>query len=83
MYFDNNREIEIDLLKNKAILLHAKGAGVLIAADSNSRSVSWYDTLTNRRGRIVEEFIMSKQIHILNEKSDHTNLRSRRGATLI
>jgi hypothetical protein len=40
MYFDINQETEIDLLKIKAILLHAKGAGVLIAADSNSRSVS-------------------------------------------
>ena len=75
MYLDINRELEIDLLKIEAILLHAKGAGVLIAAD-NSRSVSWHDTLTSRRGRIVEEFLLSKQIHILNE-SDYTTFQSR------
>jgi hypothetical protein len=46
-------------LKIKAILLHAKGAGVLTAAD-NSRSISWHDTLTNRRGRILEEFLVSR-----------------------
>jgi len=83
MYFDINPEIEIDLLKIEAILLHAKGAGVLTAADSNSRSVSWHDTLTNRRGRIPKEFLMSKQIHILNKESDYTNVRSRRGARNI
>jgi hypothetical protein len=81
MYFDINRKIEIDLLKIEAILLHTKGAGVLIAADSNSRSVSWHDTLTKRNGRILVEFFMSKQIHILNEESEYTTFRSRCGAS--
>jgi hypothetical protein len=44
MYFDINREIENDLLKIEAIILRAKGAGVLRVADSNPRSVSWHDT---------------------------------------
>jgi hypothetical protein len=83
MYFDVNREIESDLLKIEAMLLHAKGAGVLIAVDSNSRSVSWHDTLTNKRGRFLEEFLMSKQIHILKEKSEYATFRSRRGASNI
>jgi hypothetical protein len=83
MYFDVNLEIEIDLLKIEAMLLHAKGAGVLIAADSSSRSVSWHDTLINRRGRILEEFLMSKQIHILNEESEYSTFRSSRAASHI
>jgi hypothetical protein len=83
MYFDINREIEIDLLKIEAMLLHAKGAGVLIEADTNSRSVSWHDTLTNRRGRFLEEFLMNKQIHILHEESEYTTFRSRRDANNI
>jgi hypothetical protein len=83
MYFDMNHEIKTDLLNIDAILLHSKGAGVHIAADSNCRSVSWHDTLTNRRGRILEEFLMSKQIHILNEESDYTTFRSRRRASNI
>jgi hypothetical protein len=65
------------------MLLHAKGAGVLIAADSNSRSVSWHDTLTNRRGRILEEFFVSKQIHTLNEESKYANFRNCCGANNI
>jgi hypothetical protein len=83
VYFDINREIEIHLLKIEAILLHAKGACVLIAADSNSRSVSWHDTLTNKTGRILEEILMSKQINILNEESKYTTFRSRRGDSNI
>jgi hypothetical protein len=70
VYFDINLEIEIDLLKIEPMLLHAKGAGVLIAADSNSRSVSWHDTLTNRRGTILEGFPMSKQIYILKRSAN-------------
>jgi len=65
------------MVKTEAILLHAKGAGVLITADSNSRTVSWQDTLTNRGGRIPCE-----QLHTLKE-SAYTNLRSRRGTSNI
>jgi len=83
MYFDISQQIGIDLLKIEAIIQHAKRAGVLIAMDSNSRSTSWHDTLTNTRGRILEEFLMSKQLHIMNEGRDYTTFRSRRDTTNI
>jgi hypothetical protein len=44
MYLDISQQREIDLLKIEAIIQNAKGAGVLIAVDSNSRSTSWHDT---------------------------------------
>ena len=53
MYFDIRQRIETDLLKIEAITQHAKGAGDLIAMDSNSRSTSWHGTLTYTRGRIL------------------------------
>jgi len=59
MYFDINRQIEDDLNKIEAIIQHAKGVGVLLAIDSNSRSRSWHDNQTNSRGRILEEFLIS------------------------
>ena len=68
MYFDKSQRIETELLKIEAIIQHAKGAEELIAMDSNSRSTSWHDTLTNTRGRILEEFLMSKQLYIMNEE---------------
>ena len=37
MNFDISWQIEIDLLKMEAIILHAMGASVLIAMDRNSK----------------------------------------------
>jgi hypothetical protein len=79
MYLDISQQIDIDLMKIEAIIQYAKGAGILIAMDSNSRSTSWHDTLTNTRGRILEEFLMSRKLHIMNEVSDYTTFQSCRG----
>jgi hypothetical protein len=40
MYFDINRQIDIDLIKLEAIIQHANDAGLLTAMDSNSKSTS-------------------------------------------
>jgi len=80
MYFDIQRQIEDDLNKVEAIIHHAKEAGVLLAIDSNSRSKTWHDSQTNARGRILEEFLISKQPHILNEESSLTTFLNSRGS---
>jgi hypothetical protein len=49
IYFDIRQQIKVDLTKVEAALQHAKGAGVLIAMDSNSRSASWLYSTTNAR----------------------------------
>ena len=38
MYFDRELQIEHDLRKMEEVINHAKGTGVLFAADSNARS---------------------------------------------
>jgi hypothetical protein len=48
MYFDINRPIDIDLQKIQAILTQAKGMGIILAIDSNTRSTSWHDVLTTK-----------------------------------
>jgi len=83
MYFDINRQIDIDLMKLEAVIQHANDAGLLIAMDSKSRATSWHDLLTNRRGRTLEEYLMSKQMHIMNEESHLTTFRSSRGTSNI
>ena len=83
MYFDIEHPIDTDLEKIDKFLKFTKGEGVLIAMDSNSRSTTWYDTLTNSRGRTLEEYMISRQLHIMNEESDSTTFRSRRGASNI
>ena len=70
------------MIKIEAIIQHAEGAGILLAMDSNSRSTTWHDTQTNTRGRLLEEFLSSNQLHILND-SDYTTFSSNRDSSNI
>ena len=83
MYFDRERQIEHDLRKMDLVINHANDTGVLIAADSNARSTSWHDIQANTRGKLLEEFIMSKQLYIMNEDSCYTTFRNRLGSSNI
>jgi len=65
MYFDIGQQIEVESAKIEATLQYAKGAGVLIEIDSNSRSGSWHDSRRKASGRDLEQFIISKQLHII------------------
>jgi hypothetical protein len=76
MYFDCTDQIENNFTKIDAILRFAKGEGILIAIDSNSRSTTWYDILTNIRGKKLEEYIASKLLHIINEESESSTYHS-------
>jgi hypothetical protein len=71
MYLDRQQSIEQDLVKVDTILQHAKREGAVITLDSNASSTAWYDTTTNR-GRHLEEYISSKELHIMNEPSTKT-----------
>jgi hypothetical protein len=51
--------------------------------DSNARSTSWHDTTTNNRRKQLEEYIISKQIHIMNEPSNKTIFENRIGKSNI
>ena len=83
MYFDFTDQIENNFNKIDAILQFAKGEGTLIAIDSNSRSTTWYDTLTNTRGKKMEDYLASKQLYIINEESESTTYHSKRGKSNI
>lgn len=69
MYFDINRPIDDNLQKMQAVMTHVKGKGIVFAIDSNARSTSWHDVLTNNRGKTMDEFLISKHLHIANEES--------------
>jgi hypothetical protein len=76
MYFDRENQIQEDLGKMESIMHHTKDTGVLFASNSNARSTLWHDTLTNTRGGILEAFIMSQQLYIMNEESSYTTFRN-------
>ena len=83
IYLDIENEITMDLYKIENILQFAKGRGLIVAMDSNARSKTWHDVLTNKRGRILEEFVISNRIHIVNEDSNLTTFESNRGTSNI
>ena len=83
MYCDWEKPIEPDLAKMEFAIQHAKGTAVLFATDSNARSTMWHDKLTNTRGRILEEFLTSKQLYIVNKDSNNTTFRNSLGTSDI
>jgi hypothetical protein len=83
LYFDITKEIERDLDKIEGILEFTKGKGLIIMVDSNASSKAWHDSQTNKRGRILEEYNTSKNLHIKNEESEQTTFQNKRGSSNI
>jgi len=83
MHVDINRPIDIDLQKMQTIVTHTDGLGIIFSIYSNARSASWHYVLPNNRGKKLEEFIASKQLHIANEESSSYSFQTERGASNI
>ena len=83
IYMDYNEPIENNIKYLEKILKFTKGARIIIAMDSNSRSTPWHDVLTNSRGKFLEDFFASNQLHIINEDSARTTFQSSRGSSNI
>jgi len=60
-----------------------KGGRILIAVESNARSKTWHDIKTNSRGKKMEEYLASKQLHIINEESGRFTFHNSRGSSKI
>ena len=54
MYMTSTEKIDKDLKLINEILQLANASRILITMDSNSRSRTWHDKLTNVRGRELE-----------------------------
>ena len=83
MYFNITKEIERELDKIDEIQEFTKDNGLVIMVDSNSRSTTWHDIQTHKRGKIMEEYIISKNLYIMNEESEWTTFQDRRGSSII
>jgi D-hexose-6-phosphate mutarotase len=51
--------------------------------DSNSRSTTWHDVLTNSRGKLLDEFFVSNQLHVIKEDGPRTTFQSSKGSSNI
>ena len=83
MILDIKEEIKNKIAKVEEIIKFGERTGILIAMDSNVRSQAWHDKQTNTRGRILEEYIASRDLNIMNEESEHTTHHTRRGRSNI
>jgi hypothetical protein len=83
MYLDITEDMNNKTAKVDEILKFGTGVGILLAMDSNSRSQAWHDKQTNARGRKLEEYLLSRDLNIMNEESDLTTYQSRRGRSNI
>jgi hypothetical protein len=83
LYLHIDRDIERDLEAIEDIIQLTKGQGLLLAIDSNVRSKLWSDTCTNTRGRTLEEFIITRDLFIINEATDIPTFETNRGRSWI
>jgi hypothetical protein len=83
MYFDIEIEIERDIGKVEQIKELAKGKGLILAIDSNARSKLWHDINTNQRGKTLEEFLITSDLHLMNEAKSIPTFEIIRGCSWI
>ena len=83
LYFPSDRDIQRDLETAEKITQLAKGEGLILSIDSNSRSTLWYNTNTNQRGKFLEEFIITSNLLIMNEVTDIPTFETTRGRSWI
>jgi len=82
MYFDSRKDIEEDIRQLEKVMDYTKTNGLIIAVDSNARSKMWHDTVTNQRGKILEEFIICNDLYVVNEATETPFQSKREVATL-
>jgi len=72
MYFDIQDQLETNFNKMDEIMKLTKTGRILIAADTNSRSKTWYAVITNTRGKKLEVYLAGTQLHIINEERERS-----------
>jgi hypothetical protein len=82
-YVDITEKLEKNIEFVNDILQLPNTSSILVTMDGNSRSRTWHDKLTNGRGKKLEEFIISKQLFIMDEESVMKSFQSSRGSSNI
>jgi hypothetical protein len=60
-----------------------KWKGLLISIDSDSRSKLWYDTITNQRGKFLEDFIITRDLRLMKVETSFPTFETIRGRSWI
>jgi sugar/nucleoside kinase (ribokinase family) len=72
-----------DIESLEKIIHLTKGKGLLLSIDSNSRSKLWYDRITNQRGKFLEDFIITRDLLLMNVKTSIPTFETIRGRSWI
>ena len=83
VYFDIEVEIERYIGKVEQIIELAKGKGLILAIDSNARNKLWHDINTNQRGKTLEDFLITSDLHLMNEATSIPTFENIRGRSWI
>ena len=83
LYLPFDRDIVRDTETIENILQLTKGEGLILALDSNARSKLWFDKHTNARGRTMKEYIITRDLHIINTKTGIPSFETNRGSSWI
>jgi hypothetical protein len=83
LYLPIDRDIERDFETIEDILQLTREEGLILTIDSNARSRLWSDRRTNTRRRALEEFIISRDLIIINKATDIPTFETNRGCSWI
>jgi len=76
-------QLVLETERTKKLVIHGISERVSFEMDSHAWSTTWHDTTTNNRGRQLEEYIISKQLNIINEPSTKKTFGKRIGKSNI
>jgi len=83
LYLPIDRDIAGDIYRMENILQFIKGEGFILSLDSNAGSKLWFDKYTNARGRTMEEYKITRDLHIVNTDSSIQSFEINRGRSWI
>ena len=83
LYLPIDRDMERDLDTIENIHQFTKGEGLILAIDSNARNRLWFDKYTNARRRTLEDYIITRDLHILNKETGIPSFETNRGRSWI
>lgn len=83
IYCQFSMRIEPFLINVEKVLNNLNSNKVIVLMDSNARSPLWFSNETDERGKIVEEFLLSRNLFVINEPNNPPTFLSVNGQSNI
>lgn len=82
-YFPPAVDIAPYIAELQSLIQSVVGKPIIICGDFNSKSETWLSTITDDRGLLVEDFIISNNFFLINEPGNPTTFCSPNGSSNI